>query len=537
MTPFRRRVVGREVQSDGLDWAPASDDAGPLGPAPSFTLVVPVWNTDPEMLRALFRSVRAQRYRAWDMSIVDDGSTRPETRGVLDEMAADPRIRLTRLERNFGIGHATSVALAAATGDWIAFADHDDVLDPDALLDVARLVREVPDLEMVYTDMDRLRADGTIGDPAFKSAWSIDLLRSTNCIIHLCCYRRSLVDAVGGIREGFDGSQDYDLLLRVGDALDAARIGHVARPRYHWRASPGSVASDPHAKPWAFEAARRALADSLHRRNVRGRVEPHEVLGWYHTRYEIVGRPSATVVLVGDARSALDTTRAGVARAGAQGVAIVDIAEARTFPEAVAVAAHASTDLVAFVAAGVVVRAGWLDGLAEHAQRADVGVAGGTVADDAGRRAFGLVIGGPGAVVPATPEVVPDDFAWSGRVVRNLSAVTLHLAATRPEVLRSIGWDAELDGDLFAADIGMRARESGMVVVSTPHAEGLRTDQGAGTRASRRAVRRLRTRWDLDNAGDPFLNPNVPLRVPSSATRRWRRAARWRAIAEARILA
>ena len=148
-----------------------------------------------------------------------------------------------------------------------------------------------------------------------------------------------------------------------------------------------------------------------------------------------------------------------------------------------------------------------------------------------------LVVGGPGAVVSATPEVVPDDFAWSGRVVRNLSAVTLHLAATRPEVLRSIGWDTELDGDLFAADIGMRARESGIVVVSTPHAEGVRTDQGAGTRASRRAVRRLRTRWDLDNAGDPFLNPNVPLRAPSSATRRWRRAARWRVIAEARILA
>ena len=130
-----------------------------------------------------------------------------------------------------------------------------------------------------------------------------------------------------------------------------------------------------------------------------------------------------------------------------------------------------------------------LDALAEHAQRADVGLAGGTLVDDAGRPTFGLVVGGPAGVVPATPEVVPDDFAWSGRVVRNLSAVTLHLAATRPEVLRSIGWDTELDGDLFAADIGMRARESGMVVVSTPHAEGVRTDQGAGTRASRRVPR------------------------------------------------
>jgi glycosyltransferase involved in cell wall biosynthesis len=416
VTPFRRRVVGREVQSHGLDWAAPSDD-GLLGPAPRFTLVVPVWNTDPDALRALFRSVRAQWYGGWDMSIVDDASTRPETRSVLEEAETDPRVRVTRLDRNSGIGHATRAGLARATGEWIAFVDHDDVLDPDALRDVARLVREVPELEMVYTDQDRLRADGTIGDPAYKSAWSVDLLRSTNCIVHLCCYRRSLLDALGGIREGFDGSQDYDLLLRVGDALDTTRIGHVARPRYHWRASPGSVASDPEAKPWAFEAARHALADSLHRRNMRGRVEPHEVLGWYHTRYEVVGRPRATVVLVGDAGSALDATRASVAHAGERAIAIVETAAARTGPAAAAVAANASTDLVAFVAAGVVVRPGWLDALGEHAQRADVAFAGGTLVDDTGRRTFGLVVGGSAGLVAATPAVVPDDFAWSGRVV------------------------------------------------------------------------------------------------------------------------
>jgi GT2 family glycosyltransferase len=528
VTPFRRRVVGREVQSHGLDWSAPADDDARIGPAPSFTLVVPVWNTDPDALRALFRSVRAQRYDAWDMSIVDDASTRPETRRVLDEAAADPRVRVTRLDRNSGIGRATGAGLARATGTWIAFVDHDDVLDSDALLDVARLVREVPDLEMVYTDQDRLRADGTIGDPSWKSAWSVDLLRSTNCIVHLCCYRRSLLDALGGIREGFDGSQDYDLLLRMGDTLDTTRIGHVARPRYHWRASAGSVASDPEAKPWAFEAARRALADSLRRRNMRGRVEPHDVLGWYHTRYEIVGRARATVVLIGDAGSALDTTRESVARAGEGAVAIVETAQARNGAAAAAVAASASTDLVAFVAAGVVVRPGWLDGLGEHAQRADVGFAGGRLLDDAGRPTFGLVVGGPAAVVPATPAVVPDDFAWSGRIVRNLSAVPLHLAATRPEVVRSIGWDDVLDGDAFAADMSLRARARGLAVVSTPHAEGARSERVDGPRASRRAIRTLRARWDLDTAGDPFLNPNVPAPGPRSTRVSIRRGLRAR---------
>ncbi len=143
-------------------------------------------------------------------------------------------------------------------------------------------------------------------------------------------------------------------------------------------------------------------------------------------------------------------------------------------------------------------------------QRADVGFAGGTLLDGAGRPTFGLVVGGPATVVPATPAVVPDDFAWSGRVVRNLSAVTLHLAATRPEVVRSLGWDDALDGDVFAADIGLRARARGLAVVSTPHAEGVRSERAGAPRASRRAIRTLRARWELDAAGDPFLNPNVP---------------------------
>ena len=139
-------------------------------------------------------------------------------------------------------------------------------------MDVMRLVDEAPNLQFVYTDQDRLSVDGHVSDPSYKSAWSPDLLRSTNCIVHLCCYRRSLLDAIGGVRSGYDGSQDYDLLLRVADHLDASCIGHVARPRYHWRASAGSVAADPDAKPWAYDSAVRALEDSLRRRGLRGRV-------------------------------------------------------------------------------------------------------------------------------------------------------------------------------------------------------------------------------------------------------------------------
>jgi hypothetical protein len=479
------------------------------GPAPTFTVVVPVWNTEPSLLHAMYASLLAQRYATWDLSIVDDASTRAETRAALDQMATDARVHIDRLDTNTGIVHATQRALSHARGDWIAFVDHDDVLHEDALLDVARLIRAVPDLEMVYTDQDLLRGDGSIGDPAFKSAWSPDLLRATNCVMHLSCYRRSRLETLGGMRDGYDGGQDYDLLLRVADSVATTRIGHVARPRYHWRAAVGSVAADVDAKPWAFEAAERALADSLRRRNMGGRVEPHEVRGWYHTRYDIARDVRATVVFIGEEGSALATTRDAIANAAPGAVAVEHVEHASTVAAATSLAANAHTDLVMFVGAGVVPAPGALDALAEHATRPEVGFTGGVCTDDAGGRSFGLVIGGDETVRRATPDIDPGNFAWSGRVVRNLSAVPLHLAATRPDVLRTTTWDDGLDGDLFAADVCLRARRRGLFVVSTPHAGASTIRTLPAVRTSARMTRSFRERWQVDDVADPYVNPNV----------------------------
>jgi glycosyltransferase involved in cell wall biosynthesis len=525
---FRRPVLGPEVQSHGIAWRPAEGTRAERARGPRFTIVVPVWNTRPDALGALLASIRTQRYPHWDLSVVDDASTDPETLAVLDALAAEPRARVTRLDRNSGIVRATRAALEHATGEWIAFADHDDVLHPDALADVARLVAEVPQLELVYTDQDRLRDDGEIDAPSYKPAWSPDLLRSTNCVVHLCCYRRALVESLGAVREGFDGSQDYDLLLRASDGLDPGRVGHVARPRYHWRAAPGSVAADPAAKPWAYDAARRALEESLARRGWRGRVDPHDVTGWYHTRYEVPQGTRATVVVVGPDGRASDATRAALANAANVATRVSEVVHARDHAEAAARAAAAAAELAVVVGAGVVVEPGWLDALAEHAQRPEVAAVGGTVLDAAGSPTFGLVLGGgTEPVVAATPGVAPDDFAWSGRVVRNLSAVPFVLAAFRPALVAELGWDADLTGDLLPADLCLRARQRGMHVVTTPHAQGRTVRPVPPARTSARAVSRFRTRWHLDERGDPFLNPNLePFGDPRAPSRERKLRAR-----------
>ncbi len=504
---FRRPVVGREVQSRGEAFHVADID---VERAPHFGIVVPVWNTDGRALREMHASLQRQTYGRWNLSIADDGSSNDDTRAALDEIARDPRVHVARRERNAGIVHATNVALSHAQGDWIAFVDHDDALHPDALRDVARLVGEVPELEMVYTDQDRISADGAVSDRSFKSAFSPDLLRSTNCIVHLCCYRRDLLETVGGVRQGFDGSQDYDVLLRVADALPIDRVGHVARSRYHWRAAEGSVAADPSAKPWAFEAAERALADSLARRGLRGRVERHAVLGWYHTRYDITRPLTTAVVVVGPAGALRDATESALRRTTPVHVSIVDTIDAPDVTSAFAAAAATAAELVVFVTAGVVVDVGWLDALAEHAQRADVGVVGGTVRDEHGTPTFGLVLGSGGDVIPATPAIAPDDFSWSGQVVRNLSAVPLLLAAARTESIRRVHVDARLGADAFAADVGMQLRNGGSNVVTTPHATATWVGRSKMVDAPAQATRRLRERWALDRAGDPFLNPDLP---------------------------
>ncbi len=314
-------------------------------------------------------------------------------------------------------------------------------LDPDALLDVARLVREVPDLEMVYTDQDRLRADGTIGDPAYKSAWSADLLRSTNCIVHLCCYRRSRLEALGGIREGFDGSQDYDLLLRVSDAVDATRIGHVARARYHWRASAGSVASDPEAKPWAFEAARRALADSFAGATCAGASNLTRCLvGTTRGTRSWAGR-RATVVLVGDDGSALDATRASITRAGEGAVAIVETTHApyRRCSRGGRRATRRPSSWRSSGQASSYNLVGSTRSASTHSGRMSRSQAARSSMTRGDRRSGSSSAPGRPRSSPQHPAVVADDFAWSGRVVRNLSAVPLRLAAD-PTRRRSIDW-------------------------------------------------------------------------------------------------
>ena len=233
---------------------------------------MPVYNSPRDILDAAISSVAHQSFESWELILVDDASTQPHVRSLLESWSArDQRVRVLFRGENGNISVATNHAAEAARGEFLVLLDHDDLLDPDALSHLLLYLEEHPDADLVYSDDDKIDMRGRHHSPQFKPGWSPELLLSYCYTGHLTAVRRSLYHEVGGMRIGFEGSQDHDLWLRASEK--ARRVGHVAQVLYHWRVLPGSTASSGHQKPASFEAGRRAVEEAFHRRGVACTVE------------------------------------------------------------------------------------------------------------------------------------------------------------------------------------------------------------------------------------------------------------------------
>ncbi len=261
---------------------------------PLFSIVVPVYNTPPSLLDKLVGSVLAQWYPHWELILVNDNSSLEHVRRDLDRLV-DSRILVVHLAENKRISQATNEGIACATGEYIVFADHDDELTADCLYELARCVgRENPDF--IYSDEDKIAEDGQYVEPFFKPDWSPDTMMSTMYTCHVSCVRRALVNEIGGLRQEYDGSQDWDFVLRVVEKTN--RIAHIPKVLYHWRIIPASVASDLNAKPYAITAGKRAREDALTRRGLVGELEPvSELPGYFRVTYRLQGEPSISIII------------------------------------------------------------------------------------------------------------------------------------------------------------------------------------------------------------------------------------------------
>jgi GT2 family glycosyltransferase len=262
---------------------------------PVFSVVVPVFNPPAEYLNAMLASVVAQTYRHWELCVAD-ASTAPHVRPILEKFAAaEPRAKVKFLDGNLGIAGNSNAALALATGRFVCLLDHDDTLAPFALHELADAVQLAPDADFLYSDEDKLDPTGIRVDPYFKPDWSPETLLSRNYICHLTCLRDDLLAAVGGFRMGFDGAQDYDLVLRASEK--AKRILHIPQILYHWRIHPQSTAGNQASKMYAYDSGRKAITEHLQRMGVDATVHDGSVLGTYHVVYHLRTQPLVTVVI------------------------------------------------------------------------------------------------------------------------------------------------------------------------------------------------------------------------------------------------
>lgn len=278
---------------------------------PVISVVMPVYNTPESLLEKAVGSVLGQLYPHWQLCIADDASTEPHVKAALRRLAAsDPRITVAYRSANGHICEATNTALELASGQYTALFDHDDVLAPTALYEIAAEINTHPDVQFIYSDEDKIDMEDRRFDPYFKPDWNPDLFNGQNYTSHLSVYRTDLLRSLGGFRKGLEGSQDWDLCLRAIERIPETSIRHIPKILYHWRAAPGSTALQLAEKSYPVDAARRALEDHFKRTGQAVEIEPVPGDHW-RIRYPVPS-PSPLVSLIIPTRNSLNLVRKAV---------------------------------------------------------------------------------------------------------------------------------------------------------------------------------------------------------------------------------
>ncbi len=509
---YRRWVKRTESVFSSFSWHQAQ--AAQWRFQPLISILMPTYNPERIWLERAIASVTAQSYGSWELCVCDDGSSCPWIREYLEaQSAADPRIRVAFGRANSGISAALNEAGRLATGDYLALLDHDDELHPFALHYVAEALQE-GGVDLVYTDEDHLDLRGQRCLPAFKPDWSPDLLGSCMYVCHLLVVARGLVDRVGWFRSVCDGSQDYDLALRATE--QARKIRHVRRVLYHWRHHARSASFSTTAKPYTHSAGKRALEDSLLRRGLDGKVEDGPLLNTYYVRRKCSGQRVSLIVCSRKARllasfvEGLRKTRyadlelvvvAHLREPNAAMSSLLDHLECVCVPyygafNFSAMNNHgvraASGKLLVFLNDDVSpLRADWLEVIAAHLERPEVGVVGARLLfPDGAIQHSGLALGMLDGVGHPGRRSFHSDLLYYLDLPRNVSAVTGACLGIRRNLFEGLGgFDESLAVNYNDADLCLRAAERGLSVLVDPRAEMThcerRTHQGGTVFAER----------------------------------------------------
>lgn len=542
----------QEIDQPAIDY-----DAEQFEYSPLISIIVPVYNVEKRWLDACINSVLSQTYRNWELCLHDDASTDPETLHCLRHwQGQDARIKVQFGETNQHIAGASNGALEIASGEFIGLMDNDDELDRDALWHVVHKLNENSLIDYIYTDEDKIDENGDYCDPHFKPDWSPETLESMMYVGHFGVIRRSVIDAVGGFRMGLEGSQDYDLTLRI--SRHTQNFAHIPRVLYHWRIIPGSVSGGGDAKGYAYVAAINALTDHVADEVHPAKVSNTEYVGLYRIQRES-GAPSVTIILPfhNKAEMTIDCLRS-IEQSTYKNFKILLISnnsEATAFAEVGAYAsdhAHISvhelnipfnwsainnwgvqqcdSDYVLLLNNDMtIISEDWIESLLDSGIKKGVGAVGARLLfeDDTVQHA-GIVMqmgGIAGHSFKFSENNSPGYFGYSA-ITRNCAAVTGACMLIRRSVFKKAGgFNEELRVAYNDVDFCLRLQEANLRIVYTPFAQlyhfesktrpkttdDMSADQLAEYESECAYIRKRHAKYF--EAGDPYYNPALTLKV------------------------
>ncbi len=523
------------------------------------SIAVPLYHTPSPLLEQMIDSVKAQTYPHWEL-ILANGSPEDETLSeALSACEDDPRIRVERLPGNLGIAGNTNAAIAVAKGDYIGLLDHDDLLAPDALYEVASALRREKEKngrmpQLLYTDEDKVRYDLSEHlQPNLKPDFDPDLLCANNYICHFLVFAKDLYEQVKGLDQDYEGAQDYDFILRCTEKADG--ICHIPRILYHWRLSPNSTSDNPLSKQYAYEAGRRAIAAHLERCHLRGEVTCTKDPGFYRVRYEVSEEPLVSVVIPNkDQKETLQKCLSSVFSKTAWKNYEIIVVENNSETQEIfeyykeidgrnrvrvvywdgdfnysAInnfgASFAEGDYILCMNNDIeVISPEWMTEMLSFCQREGTGIVGARLyyPNDTIQHA-GIIIGIGGVAGSVFVGMKRGHTGYMHResLQQDLSAVTAACMMVKREAWEAVGgFEEKLTVAFNDVDFCLRVREAGYLVVYDPYAElyhdesRTRGEEDTEEKARRfqTEIEYMRTRWiDILKKGDPYYNPNLSL--------------------------
>ena len=529
-----------------------------LSYSPKISIVVPLYKTPEKYLRRLTESVQQQTYPNWELCLSDGSGTDSPLTGILKELCAkDARIKVITHDRALQISENTNSAIEAASGDFIAFADHDDELTPHALFECVKALNDHPGTLVVYSDEDKMSMDGhKFFQPHFKPDYNPDLLCTVNYICHLFVVSRKVTDKVGMLRKEFDGAQDYDFVFRCVEAVKDEEIYHVPKILYHWRCHEDSTAENPESKMYAFDAGARAIKAHYDRIGVPVEIEKGEYLGLYRTKFLWEEKPLISIIIpnkdhIDDLKRCIDSIEEKATYRNYEYVIVENNStEDETFayykeleasnPKAHVVywdgifnysainnfgASHAKGEYLLLLNNDTeIISPDCLEQLLGYCMRPDVGAVGARLyyEDDTVQHA-GVVIGFGGIAGHCFVQQKRDATGYCHRIIcaQDYSAVTAACMMVKREAFDKVhGLSEEFQVAFNDIDFCLRLGKAGYLVVYNPYAElyhyesksrGLEDTPEKVARFNRE-IASFEKHWpEILRDGDPYYNPNLTL--------------------------